>query len=110
MVKGFLARRIYHSPSEWLRNALLTVDATEGSISITPFNGIEAPATTFVEGIILPFEPRFVASVSLSDYLSMNFPAQKSAPNHYWALDYPGLFAGHDTPANESAWHVTKLC
>lgn len=109
MIRGYLARRVYLSPTKWLRNALLSVDAV-GDVSVSLFDGVEPPATTFVEGIILPFEPRFVRSISLSDYLSMNeFPAGKSA-RHYWSLDYPGLFSGHETPAEEGEWHVAQLC
>lgn len=111
MTKGYLARRIYLSPSEWLRNALLSVDTDKGWVSVSSFEGVEPPATTFVEGIILPFEPRFVGSVSLQDYLSAEFPPSEGVePLHYWSLEYPGLFSGHETPADAASWHVAQLC
>ncbi|MBR5696969.1 MAG: hypothetical protein IKX43_12180 [Paludibacteraceae bacterium] len=111
MVKGYLARRIYLSPTEWLRNALLTVDDAEGGkVSVSPFDGVESPATTFVEGVILPFEPLYEKSVPLTDYLTKSFPQHNETYDHYWELEYPGLFSGKDTPAEESAWHVRKLC
>lgn len=110
MVKGFLARRIYTSPDSWRRDAILLVDEEKGVLSITEFDGVEFPATTFVEGIILPFEPKFIGGISLASYLTMNFPSTGSSPEHYWSLTYPGIFSGKDLPADAAEWRVARLC
>lgn len=110
MVRGYLARRIYTAPDSWRRDAILSVDDEMGVLSITEFDGVESPATTFVEGIILPFEPKFMGGFPLSSYLAMNFPPKGYPSEHYWSLTYPGVFSGKDLPADAAEWRVARLC
>lgn len=109
MVRGYLARRIYTAPDTWRRNAVLSVDDEQGVLSISDFDGVEPPATTFVEGIILPFEPKFMGGISLTSYLAMSFPDREEPPTHYWSLSYPGIFSGKDLPADAAEWRVECL-
>ena len=110
MVRGYFSRRIYLSSSEWLHDAVVNVDDRTGEVSLSSLDGSETPATTFVEGIILPFEPKFIGGISLASYLTMTFPSTGSSSDHYWSLTYPGIFSGKNSPADASEWRVARLC
>lgn len=107
---GFLARRIYTSATSWRRNAILMVDQESGVTHIADFEGTEPPATTFVEGVILPFEPQLQAEKTLENLLVSQFPQEQTNPSHYWLLEYPGLFSGRPIPDDLTLCRVMKLC
>lgn len=108
MRKGYLSRRIYTSPVTWMRNAVLMVDEETASCSLMELEGTEPPATTFVDGVILPFEPNLQCVTTLKDLLLRQFPQEKTF-SHYWLLEYPGLFSDKEIPADLSLCKVVKL-
>lgn len=108
MRKGYLSRRIYTAPDAWMRNAILMVDEEKGSCALMELEGTEPPATTFVEGVILPFEPLLQSGDTLENILLTQFPQEKIAL-HYWLLEYPGLFSDKAVPMDLSLCKVVKL-
>lgn len=108
MRKGYLSRRIYTSPDTWMRNAVLMVDEETASCLLMELEGTEPPATTFLEGVILPFEPQLTGGDSLENLLLKQFPQEKTF-SHYWLLEYPGLFSDKEIPADLSLCKVVKL-
>ena len=110
MVRGYLARRIYTSPVSWRRNAILSVNGKDGTFSIVDFDGVEPPATTFVDGVILPFEPVVTDRVPLERLLLSQFPVGEFTPSHYWLLDFPGIFSGAMVPTDSGLVKIVRLC
>lgn len=110
MARGFLARRIYRSPNEWRRDAVLLVDEETGSVSVKELDGVEPPATIFVDGVILPFEPKVDGSGSLDSLLLSQFPEGGASSSHYWLLDYPGIFSGMAVPSDPDQVKIVQLC
>lgn len=92
-----------------MRNAVLMVDEETASCSLMELEGTEPPATTFLEGVILPFEPQLTGGDSLENLLLKQFPKEIVEPLHYWTLAYPGLFSGEAIPTDLSLCRVTKL-
>lgn len=91
-----------------MRNAVLMVDEETASCSLMELEGTEPPATTFLEGVILPFEPQLTGGDSLENLLLKQFPQEKTF-SHYWLLEYPGLFSDKEIPADLSLCKVVKL-
>lgn len=84
------------------------VDEETASCSLMELEGTEPPATTFLEGVILPFEPQLTGGDSLENLLLKQFPQEKTF-SHYWLLEYPGLFSDKEIPADLSLCKVVKL-
>lgn len=110
MRKGYLSRRIYTAPDRWMRNAVLMVDEEQESCSLMELEGTEPPATTFLDGVILPFEPKLERGCSLENLLLRQFSKKISHPVHYWMLDYSGIFSGKPIPEDLSQCRVMRLC
>ncbi len=85
------------------------VDEEAASCSLMELEGTEPPATTFLEGVILPFEPQLTSGLSLENLLLKQFPQEMKSPSHYWSLEYPGIFSGKAIPADLSLCKVVKL-
>ncbi len=92
-----------------MRNAVLMVDEERGDCSLMELEGTEPPATTFIEGVILPFEPQLTSGLSLENLLLKQFSQEIVEPLHYWTLAYPGLFSGKAIPSDLSLCKVVKL-